>query len=55
VAKQQTNYAYSKHGSCCVLAAIEPKTGKRLARVKEQRTKKKFTLFMLDLAKAYPN
>jgi hypothetical protein len=49
------NYAYSKHGSCCVLAAIEPKTGKRLAHVKKQRTKKEFALFMLALAKAYPD
>lgn len=48
------NYAYSKHGSCCVLAAIEPKTGKRLAHVKKQRTKKEFALFMFALAKAYP-
>jgi hypothetical protein len=29
------NYAYSKHGSCCILAAIEPKTGKRLAHVRK--------------------
>jgi len=49
------NYAYSKHGSCCVLAAIEPQTGKRLAHVRGQRTKKEFALFMLDLAKAYPD
>ena len=48
------NYAYSKHGSCCVLAAIEPKTGKRLAHVKKQRTKKEFALFMFALAKCYP-
>lgn len=48
------NYAYSKHGSCSVLAAIEPKTGKRLAHVKERRTKKEFAIFMLALAKTYP-
>lgn len=47
-------YAYSKHGSCSVLAAIEPLTGKRIAHVKKQRTKKEFALFMRDLAKAYP-
>jgi hypothetical protein len=52
VAKQ--NYAYSKHGSCCVLAAIEPLTGKRLAHVKEQRTKKEFALFFIALARTYP-
>jgi len=47
-------YAYSKHGSCSVLAAIEPLTGKRIAHVKKQRTKKEFALFMRALAKAYP-
>ena len=52
VAKE--NYAYSKHGSCCVLAAIEPLTGKRLAHVREQRTKKEFALFMMTLVKAFP-
>jgi hypothetical protein len=52
VAKE--NYAYTKHGSCCVLAAIEPKTGKRLAHVRKQRTKKEFANFMKHLAKTYP-
>jgi DDE superfamily endonuclease len=52
VAKE--HYAYSKHGSCCVLAAIEPLTGKRLAHVREQRTKKEFAIFMMALAKSYP-
>jgi len=52
VAKE--NYAYSKHGSCCVLAAIEPLTGNRIAHVRKQRTKKEFALFMMALAKAYP-
>ena len=49
------NYAYSKHGSCCVLAAIEPKTGKRLAHIRRRRTKREFTKFMQHLAKLYPN
>jgi len=49
------NYAYSKHGSCCVLAAIEPKTGNRLAHVRRHRGKKEFTLFMKNLASYYPN
>lgn len=34
------NYTYSKHGSCNVLAAIEPLSGKRLAHVREKRKKK---------------
>ena len=49
------NYAYSKHGSCSILAAIEPKTGQRLAHVRRQRTKKEFAVFMQNLANNYPN
>jgi len=49
------HYAYSKHGSCCVLAAIEPKTGKRLAHVRKRRTKREFTMFMQNLAGFYPD
>ena len=49
------NYAYSKHGSCSVLAAIEPKTGQRLAHVRRHRTKKQFAIFMQNLANNYPN
>lgn len=53
VAKE--NYSYSKHGSCCVLAAIEPKTGKRLAHVEPKRRKKEFAIFMKELCEQYPN
>lgn len=53
VAKE--NYAYSKHGSCCVLAAIEPLTGKRLVHVRKQRRKFEFARFMKNLASLYPN
>ena len=49
------HYAYSKHGSCTILAAIEPKTGQRLAHVRRYRTKKEFAVFMDNLAKTYPN
>jgi hypothetical protein len=47
------NYTYTKHGSCCLLAAIEPKTGKRLAHVRRHRGKKEFTLFMKNLASSF--
>lgn len=43
VAKE--HYAYSKHGSCALLAAIEPLTGKRLAEVYPRRSKKEYTEF----------
>lgn len=48
------HYAYEKNGSCALLAAIEPLTGKRLAQVHQQRTKKEYTLFCQALAAAYP-
>lgn len=36
VAKE--NYAYTKHGSCCVLATIEPKTGKKFGNKEEKKS-----------------
>jgi hypothetical protein len=39
---QKEHYAYEKLGSCALLAAIEPLTGRRIADVYEQRTKKEF-------------
>jgi hypothetical protein len=53
VAKE--HYAYEKNGSCALLAAIEPLTGKRLAQVHQRRTKKEYCLFMHALANMYPN
>ncbi len=49
------HYAYSKHGSCCVLAAVEPLTGQRLYQVRAQRTKREYTQFMQRLAAHYPH
>ena len=51
----KVNYAYKKNGSCCLLAAIEPLTGKRIAKVYKQRTQAEYTDFMMLLAKAYPD
>lgn len=48
------HYAYTKHGSCALLAAIEPLTGKRSAQVFNQRTKREYALFMKELADQYP-
>lgn len=53
VAKE--NYAYSKHGSCCVLAMIEPLTGKRYVNIRRRRRKKEFALYMQKLAALYPH
>jgi len=48
------HYAYEKNGSCALLMAIEPKTGKRLARVFDRRTKREYAQFMKELAARYP-
>lgn len=48
------HYAYEKNGSCALLAAIEPKTGFRLAHLRKQRTKLEFTLFMQEVAQSFP-
>ncbi len=47
------HYEYEKNGSCALLAAIEPKTGTRLAAVYDQRTKREYALFLKDLAAQY--
>ncbi len=50
---RKEHYAYEKHGSCALLAAIEPLTGQRLGQVYAHRTKKEFTLFCQQLAATY--
>lgn len=51
---RREHYTYEKHGSCALLAAIEPLTGQRLAQVHPQRTKREYTLFCQALAEQYP-
>jgi DDE superfamily endonuclease len=53
VARQ--HYTYEKNGSCVLLMAIEPQTGKRLAQVHAQRTKREYAIFMKELAARYPD
>jgi hypothetical protein len=48
------HYAYEKLGSCALLAAIEPLTGRRFGQVYQRRTKREFSLFCQELANAYP-
>jgi hypothetical protein len=48
------HYAYEKHGSCALLMAIEPLTGKRETQVFDRRTKQEYALFMKGLAARYP-
>jgi hypothetical protein len=51
---RKEHYAYEKHGSCALLAAIEPLTGQRLAQVHPHRTKREYTLCCQALAQQYP-
>jgi hypothetical protein len=48
------HYEYKKLGSCALLATIEPKTGKRLARIYDRRTKHEYAQFLKALAAYYP-
>jgi len=48
------HYSYEKNGSCALLAAIEPLTGRRLAQVHQRRTKREYTEFCQALAAQYP-
>lgn len=52
---RKQHYEYEKLGSCALLAAIEPLTGRRFAQVHQRRTKREFTQFCQALAAAYPN
>ena len=51
---RKEHYAYTRHGSCALLAAVEPLTGRRLAQVHPRRTKREFAGFFQALAAAYP-
>jgi len=52
---RKEHYAYEKHGSCALFAAIEPLTGFRLAQVHRRRTKKEYALFFQALAAQFSN
>jgi hypothetical protein len=45
---------YERNGTCALLAAIEPLTGRRFGEVSHQRTKKEYTEFCQMLASQYP-
>ena len=52
VAKE--DYMYEKFGSCCVLFAVEPLTGRRFVQVCERRTAVEYAAFMQHVEQAYP-
>ena len=51
---KRQDYHYSKHGSCALLMAFEPLTGRRWAKVYERRTAKEYTEFMSYLEQQFP-
>ncbi len=51
---KREDYHYKRNGTCCVLMAIEPLTGKRIIEVKKRRTKKEYKEFFEKISKAYP-
>lgn len=48
------HYEYEKNGSCCLLLAIEPLTGKRIAVVYEQRRKIEYAQFLQIVTAHFP-
>jgi hypothetical protein len=51
---KKEHYEYEKNGSCVVMAALEPLSGKRFTRVFSQRRKVEYAQFMQELALGYP-
>ena len=51
---KREDYHYSKHGSCSLLMAFEPHTGRRWAKVYSRRTAKEYTRFMHHLSNQFP-
>ena len=51
---KREDYHYTKHGSCALLLAFEPLTGRRWAKVYERRTAKAYTAFMQHLEQQFP-
>jgi len=51
---RKEHYEYEKNGSCCLLLAIEPLSGKRIAVVHDQRRKVEYAEFMQMVATLFP-
>ena len=51
---KREDYHYTKHGSCALLMAFEPLTGRRWAKVYDRRTAKEYTQFTQYLSKQFP-
>lgn len=51
---KREDFHYSKHGSCALLMAFEPHTGRRWAQVYPRRTAREYTAFMQYLNAQFP-
>ena len=53
---RKEDYHYKREGTCCLLIAFEPLTGRRIVQVRSHRTKCDYAQFMKTLIeKHYPN
>jgi len=52
---KKEHYEYSRNGTCCIFMAFEPLAGRRVACVKEHRTKVDYADFMKELVQHYPD
>ena len=48
------DYHYERKGTCVVLLAVEPLTGRRIVEVRKQKTKIDYAGFMKKVASGYP-
>lgn len=53
--EKREDYHYKRNGTCVVLMAIEPLTGKRVVDVTLQKTKVDYSNFMKKVSAAYPS
>jgi DDE superfamily endonuclease len=51
---KRRDYEYERHGSCSLLVAFEPLTGRRLVETSKQRTKADYCRFMQRVAEMFP-
>ena len=50
----KVDYQYRRRGTCCLLAAVEPRGGRRRLEVQPHRGKREYARFMRRLAARYP-
>lgn len=50
----KVDYQYQRRGTCCLLAAVEPRAGRRHVEVHRHRGKREYASFMRRLASLYP-